>query len=151
MRLAALLDAPSAFGSTYADQRDNSPAQWQERLAGRSWFVASVDGVPAGLAACASAFEGPPGRWEITSVWVDPAHRGQGLAAQLMAAVRDHAVAGGATELALWVTDRNTAAIRLYDSLGFVPTGNTQPLPSDPELGESEHVLVTQPAARNSS
>lgn len=152
MRLAALLEAPSAFGSRYVDQCDDGPEQWQARLAGRNWFVATVDDAPAGLAACAPGDEAP-GRWDVTSVWVDPARRGLGLAAQLLAAVRERAIAGGATELALWVTDGNAPATRLYASLGFVSTGNTQPLPSNPELAESELVLVlpVQPAARNCS
>lgn len=142
MRLAALLDAPTAFGSTYAGERDHSPTVWQERLAAWSWFVATVSDAPAGLVACAPADGGPAGRWDIISVWVDPARRGHGLAARLMAAARERAVAGGATELALWVTDGNAAAIRLYESMGFAPTGNTQPLPSNPELGETEWVLA---------
>ena len=49
--------------------------------------------------------------------------------------------ATGATEVRLWATDTNTAARRLYDRLGFTPTGTTQPLPSDPSLTESEYAL----------
>jgi ribosomal protein S18 acetylase RimI-like enzyme len=32
----------------------------------------------------------------------------------------------------LWVTRGNEPALRLYESMGFRPTGESQPLPSDP-------------------
>ena len=40
----------------------------------------------------------------------------------------------GGNEVRLWVVESNTPAVRLYESAGFVPTGETQPLPSRPEL-----------------
>jgi ribosomal protein S18 acetylase RimI-like enzyme len=42
-----------------------------------------------------------------------------------------------AREVVLWVADQNTAARRLYERLGFRPTGERQPLPSNPALTES--------------
>lgn len=43
----------------------------------------------------------------------------------------------GARTLGLWVTDSNTPAIRLYTLAGFVRTGRSEPLPSNPSLSES--------------
>jgi ribosomal protein S18 acetylase RimI-like enzyme len=37
----------------------------------------------------------------------------------------------------LWVADHNTAARFLYERVGFRPTGERQPLPSNPALTES--------------
>jgi RimJ/RimL family protein N-acetyltransferase len=34
------------------------------------------------------------------------------------------------------VTDNNKPARRLYERCGFTPTGERQPLPSNPALGE---------------
>jgi RimJ/RimL family protein N-acetyltransferase len=36
----------------------------------------------------------------------------------------------------LWVTESNAPARRLYERCGFTPTGDRQPLPSDPSLPE---------------
>lgn len=147
VRLAALLDAPTAFGSRYADQKDDDGARWKARLDGRTWFVAEFDGAPgaAGIAATMPSEGLPRGRWDLTSVWVHPARRGLGAAAALLGAAREHALAAGATELALWVTDGNEAALSVYRGAGFVPTGQRQPLPGRAELGETEWVLTLAP------
>jgi RimJ/RimL family protein N-acetyltransferase len=99
-----------------------------------AWFVAEVDGAPAGIAAgCPS-----PERTGLISMWVDPAHRGRRLADALIGAVLAWAVDEGARELTLWVADGNEAATRAYARAGFAPTGRRQPLPSDPAVGEEE-------------
>jgi len=61
------------------------------------------------------------------SAWVYDVHleadrRGQGLGRQLMEALHEQARELGATTIALNVFGHNTAAIRLYDSLGYVVT-----------------------------
>jgi hypothetical protein len=47
---------------------------------------------------------------------------------------RDEAIA--ARRLALWVTQTNAPARALYTRMGFVATGRTQPVPSNPTLRE---------------
>jgi len=42
-----------------------------------------------------------------------------------------------AREVILWVAEQNTAACRLYERIGFRPTGARQPLASNPALTES--------------
>ena len=103
-------------------------------MAGCAWFVAEVDGAPAGLAAGLPS----PDRTGLISMWVHPAHRGRRLADQLIAAVQAWAAGEGAPELTLWVADGNDAAIRAYTRAGFVPMGRRQPLPSNPAVGEEE-------------
>jgi ribosomal protein S18 acetylase RimI-like enzyme len=77
------------------------------------------------------------GRAHLVGMWVDPGHRGRGVAMALL----DHAVRWarerGASEMILWVADHNTAARRLYERAGFAATGDRQPLPSNPALPES--------------
>jgi N-acetylglutamate synthase len=55
----------------------------------------------------------------VTAVEVAPAHRGRGLAVQVMRAVCEWARAGGAGRMWLQVADGNTAALGLYRRLGF--------------------------------
>jgi len=54
-----------------------------------------------------------------------------------LAALQDAPQAFGSTyqdndTLFLWVTELNASARRLYERYGFTPSGDRQPLPSDP-------------------
>ncbi|TDC02029.1 GNAT family N-acetyltransferase [Micromonospora fluostatini] len=60
----------------------------------------------------------PPGWTEISAVCTDPAHRGQGLASRLVRAVAAGIRARGEHPF-LHAAASNTAAIRLYESMGF--------------------------------
>ncbi|MET8152889.1 GNAT family N-acetyltransferase [Actinoplanes sp. NPDC049668] len=60
----------------------------------------------------------PPGWTEISAVCTDPAHRGRGLATRLVRAVAAGIRERGETPL-LHTAAGNTAAIRLYQELGF--------------------------------
>ena len=56
---------------------------------------------------------------QVQGVWVDPAHRGQGLSAAGMAAVVRLARMDVAPVVSLYVNDFNTAARKCYVSVGF--------------------------------
>jgi ribosomal protein S18 acetylase RimI-like enzyme len=60
---------------------------------------------------------------QMTSNFIVPWARGHGLAKQLVVAVEDGARAAGYTILNLDVRDTQTAAIQLYESLGYVRWG----------------------------
>ena len=60
----------------------------------------------------------PPGWTEISAVCTDPAHRGQGLATRLVRAVAAGIRRRGETPF-LHTAAANSAAIRLYRSIGF--------------------------------
>jgi len=137
VRLAALREAPSAFGSTYEREAPFTEEQWRGRLAARAVnFFAFVeelaDAGPAGLTA---VFEGD-GPAELVSMWVRPTARGRGVGEALVTAAADWAKARDHDTLYLWVTESNEAARRLYERCGFTATGDTQPLPSDLALQE---------------
>jgi ribosomal protein S18 acetylase RimI-like enzyme len=55
----------------------------------------------------------------VMAIEVDPAHRRQGLAGTVMAALRGWGVSRGATRSYLQVGSANTAALALYDRLGY--------------------------------
>ena len=142
-RLAMLQEAPYAFGTTYAEMVEKDDAFWQDRTATMAagetttMFLAEEDGE---WLACAGGYveDGVP---NVFGVWTRPDVRGRGYADACIRAVVEWARRAGAAEVRLWATDTNHAAQRVYDRLGFVPNGNTQPLPSDPALSESEHTL----------
>ena len=124
LRLAALTDAPSAFGSTLADTQLFTARDWRQRLAGQVRFAAWLDCVPVGTIGCAPARDPYPDRAAIlVGTWVAPAARGQGVANWLVATVTRWCHDHGYPELWLSVTHGNVAAERLYARHGFERTG----------------------------
>jgi ribosomal protein S18 acetylase RimI-like enzyme len=144
LRLRALADAPEAFASTHAQEAAAPERMWRERATGGPEIVTLLattgpegDGsAPAGMTTVRLEGGQPP-RGHLLGMWVDPAHRGLGVAGELIDAAAGWARARGATELVLWVVDGNAAALRAYRRAGFGPTGDHQPLPSRPDLTES--------------
>lgn len=57
------------------------------------------------------------------SVYVDSAHRGQGIASALMQALEDHARAHDVHVLVGGIEASNTASIALHEKHGFIQTG----------------------------
>jgi GNAT superfamily N-acetyltransferase len=146
VRLAALLDAPSAFSSTHSIEAALTDDDWQERATHsasgdeRVTFLAWADGRPIGIVGA-----GRPGgerqAVELVSMWTSPNHRRTGLGHALVHAVVEWARATEASEISLWVTRGNEAARRLYESFGFRMTSQQQPLESDPCLNELRMTL----------
>lgn len=132
IRLAALLDTPSAFAKTHAEESAYADEEWTRRAT--EWSVgdqgltvfADLDDEVVGLV---GGHRPTPGQTELVSMWVDPAARRNGVGHALIAAVVEWA-AGESVEL--WVTRGNDRAIALYERAGFVVTTDVQPLPSDP-------------------
>jgi ribosomal-protein-alanine N-acetyltransferase len=63
------------------------------------------------------------GEAHILNVCVDEAHRNRGIGKQLLGALMERATAAGMHEAFLEVRPSNTAAIRLYLTLGFEQVG----------------------------
>jgi RimJ/RimL family protein N-acetyltransferase len=120
VRLTALADAPEAFHSTLAAEEHRIEAEWRAGATTASWFGAlDADRAPAGLVAVVHGGP-PPGDAMLISMWVSAAHRGSGLARELVAAALDDAAGAGAQRLTLWVRTGNGRAIRAYERMGFV-------------------------------
>ena len=122
LRLAALEDAPYAFGSRLADWVDAEEARWRARLTlpgGRN-VVAVLDGTPVGMASGLRAEE--EGVVELVSMWIAPTARGRGVGDRLMAQVEEWAREAGAHTLQLSVADGNDKAHALYLRSGFADT-----------------------------
>jgi GNAT superfamily N-acetyltransferase len=126
VRLAALRDAPEAFGSTAADAEKLEEQEWRRRLEQRAAFLAEAAGQRVGMAAGIGGDQ--PGEAELISMWVAPAWRGQGVGDRLVEAVLGWATGQGFTSVRLWVANGNTQAERLYARHGFSATGRVQPM-----------------------
>ena len=139
LRLAALADAPDAFASTLEAEVAYPAEVWRQRAKGgpaSANFIAREGGVDVGLAAIFTEPDAS-GRMHLVSMWVDPRYRRRGVARALVALAVGWAAERQAREVILWVADHNTAARRLYERIGFRPTGARQPLPSNPVHTES--------------
>ncbi len=139
VRLAALAESPEAFASDFSTEARLSEVDWRGWARKGATFLARDEHTPIGMAAGAPG-NAPEDRG-LVAVWVHPDHRGHGVAGAMVQAVERWARAERAATLTLWVTRVNRPAIRLYRRLGFVPTGRSQPLPSDPRLIEDQLVL----------
>jgi ribosomal protein S18 acetylase RimI-like enzyme len=146
VRLAALADAPSAFGSTYAEEAERPDAFWEERARrgaegeDRVTYLAVLNDDVVGLVGGLSSQEMRV--VELVSVWVLPTARRSGLARSLALAVVEWARSGSANAVHLWVTVGNAPARGLYESLGFCDTDDFRPLPSDPCSDERRMTLA---------
>ncbi len=139
IRLEALRDAPSAFGSTYEREVVRAETHWRDRISRGGTFLAYLPDLtapePAGLI---GGYQEDPITVELVSMYVRPRARGRGrgVGEALVAAVIGWARHQNAAQVHLWVTETNAPARALYDRCGFALTGEQQPLPSDPSLGE---------------
>lgn len=129
LRLAALTEAPSAFGSRLADWQGDGDREdrWRHRLSipGSYNIVATRDGTSAGMAS------GVPGDTtdvgELISMWVTPSARGHGVGDVLVQRVEQWAARTAARVLRLNVAADNPGAERLYRRHGFAYTGEDGP------------------------
>ncbi|MFE7559325.1 GNAT family N-acetyltransferase [Kitasatospora sp. NPDC057500] len=142
LRLAALAEAPYAFGSALADWQGEGDREerWRSRLEipGALDLVAFVDGEPAAMATGVPA----DGYVELISMWVGPPARGRGVGARLIDAIERWAAGQGFPALRLAVMPHNAHAIALYGRAGYTDTGEPGDLLPD---GVSREVVMAKP------
>ena len=140
LRLEALQDSPLSYGSTHAREVLRPDRDWQERAA-----AGAAGDEEVAMAAVAA------GRWvgmargyleppiaHLIAVYVTPDWRRRGIGEAVSQAVVAWAREREARAVLLSVSDWNTGARRVYESIGFVPTGITKSLPWNPDVTESE-------------
>lgn len=131
VRLAALLDAPAAFGVPHAEAAAWSEAQWRQRAASGRYQLAIDGGAAVGIAA---GVENEEGEFNLIAMWVAPASRGAPAAARLVEAVKQRALALGHTRVVLSVSPDNVRAVAFYQRQGFAFLDEWEPIASQPGL-----------------
>lgn len=138
IRLRALAEAPSAFGSSWELERVRPEAAWRERTVAspeRQSWSARASQAWVGLVA---AVREEDGQLQLVSMWVAPIWRRRGVARGLIAAVVAWWRTDPGAGLHLWVSSDNVAALACYQAEGFRLTGVRLPLLSDPSRSRVE-------------
>jgi ribosomal protein S18 acetylase RimI-like enzyme len=149
LRLAALAEAPYAFGSQLADWQGEGDREdrWRGRLSipGSYNVVATLDDEPVGMASGVPTAD--DGVVELISMWVAPTARGRGVGDALVREVERWGRCVGARVLRLDVADGNRAASGLYQRNGFGYTGEQGELMADGIRRERVMAKKLQPLA----
>jgi GNAT superfamily N-acetyltransferase len=133
LRLAALADAPNAFGSTLAAEQGRPDGEWSARLASGAGsgydrpLVAQIGARAIGLA-WGKIEPSKPELAHVYQMWVAPTCRRQGVGQLLLDDLTGWARAMGAQHLCLGVTCGDSSAMRLYLRVGFRCIGPSGPL-----------------------
>ncbi|WP_207939080.1 mycothiol synthase [Actinomadura darangshiensis] len=109
----AFADHPEQGAWTMADVREREAEEWFDPA---GFFLAERDGRLAGFHWTKTH---PGGIGEVYVVGVDPDAQGLGLGRTLTLAGLHHLRDTGLDQIMLYVDESNTAAVRLYESLGF--------------------------------
>lgn len=125
-RLRALRDSPHAYIAAYRSEARWGEREWRERFDDATWVVAVDRFDVVGLVGLVGGR--PPEAHHVESMWVAPTHRRRGVSRILVGAMADLGRRAGLDHLMLWVLEDNTVAWRAYARLGFVPTGERQPI-----------------------
>ncbi|WP_158307257.1 GNAT family N-acetyltransferase [Kribbella flavida] len=133
VRLRALDDSPAAFLSSYQAEAAAGEEYWRHRCLAYRWVVARNQHRAVGLVCSVKVLDRPADERHLESIWVDPAHRRQGVLRAML-----HHLAELEPEVRswlVWVLDGNDEARAIYERLGFASTGERQLLST---LGRSE-------------
>ncbi|KTD46055.1 IAA acetyltransferase/MarR transcriptional regulatory protein [Legionella quinlivanii] len=134
IRLAALLDTPTAFGVSYQTAINNSDEQWKQRASSetepRFWLAFNNDKAIGMIGAGIDKLN----RYNLIAMWVEPESRRAGVAECLVNAVKTDAFDRGFKEIYLDVSPDNLKALRFYMKHGFFFIDEKKPLESHPNI-----------------
>ena len=123
VRLIDALTVELAAGG-YSDEETFGYSLDQLEASGVHLVGASLDGTLVGIGGVEIQSDGFA---ELKRFYVDPTHRGRGVADAVIGALVDHARAEGATTVRLETGDKQHAAMRFYARHGFEVVGRFGP------------------------
>jgi ribosomal protein S18 acetylase RimI-like enzyme len=132
LRLAAQRESPLALLSSHEDESQLDEQHWRREARCHTWLALFDFDRPVGLIGAIRDDEIPTTDRYLVSLWIEPSYRRKGIARLLIEATVSRLRDEGVTAVWLWVFGDNLPAKRLYRRLGFVSTGDRQPLPTDP-------------------
>ncbi|GAB1255884.1 GNAT family N-acetyltransferase [Aurantivibrio plasticivorans] len=115
IRIESLRDSPEAFGATLDEVQGFDDDRWKSILSNDSnleFFLAYNNGQPIGMIAFVNALT-------LASMWVNPAHRMEGIGRKLVSTVQSHASSMGHEKIVLKVEAENAQVISFYQKCGF--------------------------------
>ena len=127
IRLQALRECPTAFNSSYEEEKERPTSAFEASLVPSSTRV--MFGAFSDVRLVGTVNVGREGRRKvkhkgsISGMYVSPDYRHRGLGKGLLAHALDVASQMGLVQLTLVVNAANTAAISLYKSFGFESFG----------------------------
>ncbi len=133
IRLSSLQESPDAFGSTYGEECNFPTQKWKDRInlndrvAHALPLIAELDGKAIGIA-CGIVHESGDRTGNIYQMWVAPEHRGKGIGKRLLNSIVNWAEGLHLQGLELDVTTTNLKAIHFYESIGFISSGEFNPV-----------------------
>lgn len=134
IRLAALLDAPTAFGVSYQTAINNSNEQWKQRASSQTlpkfWLAFNEDRAVGMIGAGVDTTE----RYNLIAMWVEPESRGFGVAESLVNTVKSDSIGRGFNQVFLDVSPNNLPATRFYRKHDFFFIDEVKPLASHPDI-----------------
>lgn len=150
VRLAALLDTPRAFASTYAGSAARDESAWLALLGSMRVWLALEGDRPVGVVALSRDDELPEDEAYLIQMWVSSSARGHGVGDLLVSTVLDSAGEDGYSRVLLDVGAENLPAQRLYERHGFTRTGTTWENPLYGGILEIGYEVRVDPGCRPS-
>jgi ribosomal protein S18 acetylase RimI-like enzyme len=123
LRLYALQESPTAFGSSYSEEMNRPLDMVEDRLgslAGHTFGAFDQEGKLIGMATLyRDQHINSNHKAFLFGMYVSPEYRGQGVGKSLMEKVIAQARALGLRQINLSVNNANEAPVGLYESFGF--------------------------------
>ncbi|GAA4412641.1 hypothetical protein GCM10023168_34660 [Fodinibacter luteus] len=141
VRIAALIDSPRAFWSTYTEVAGRTEDEWRRFPEQVTAWLALDGDRPVGTVGLWRADDQPADETTLIGMWVATVARGTDVAERLVRTALLAAADAGIRRVTLDVAHENTRAWAFYTRLGFRPTGVVEAMPWDASVTEESMVL----------
>jgi RimJ/RimL family protein N-acetyltransferase len=133
LRLAALKDAPYAYGAKYEVDKEKPLTFWQESIENSNWFFVSINEEDIGLIGVEKAGTDRISDCWIFGWWIAPPYRGQGVVKLMLDEIDKFCLKNNWLHQGLGVWPENQRAVAAYTKLGFVSGKELIPSRSIPD------------------
>jgi len=136
IRLAALLEDPSAFLFSHENEETYGEQEWRQEFSRGQWNIMVSDHKQIGLLGVTSEETVSEQKYYLEYLWVEPKYRRVGVASLLLTTVLARLQASGVRTVWLYILDGNEPAMHLYRRFGFQNANERVELPDHPAGGE---------------